>query len=221
MAWKTILWDWNGTLLDDVETALAVNNEIFPIFGLAPLGDLADYHKVFRFPIRDYYRDVGVTDELFDDVAQAWSAGYMKKSEGCCLQKGALEALEAFSKAGLSQVILSASKREHLHEQIARFPIGQYFDDALGLSHIYATSKVELARDYLKTQNLEPREALFLGDTLHDAEVAKAIGCDCMLIARGHQARETLETAGVPILNDLCEATQYILNLNRGATEEA
>lgn len=56
MKLQYILWDWNGTLLDDVQIALDTNNEIFPQFGLPPLGTLEDYLRVFDFPIRDYYK---------------------------------------------------------------------------------------------------------------------------------------------------------------------
>ena len=211
MPWTYVFWDWNGTLLDDVQTAVDVNNEIFPRFGFPPPGSVADYHRLFRFPVREYYRDLGVTDDIFPAVANAWSEGYMEKSIDCRLQKHALEALEAFHRAGLHQAILSASKEEHLHAQIARFPIGGYFQAALGLTHIYATSKVDLAKDFLKNHGVDPHRAVFLGDTLHDAEVAEAIGSGCILIARGHQPWQTLLKANVPVFEDLEKAKEYVL----------
>ncbi len=211
MPWTYVLWDWNGTLLDDVQVAVDVNNDIFPTFGLTPLGGLADYHRLFRFPIREYYRDLGVTDDIFPSIANAWMQGYMERSKDCPLQKHALGALEAFHQAGFQQAILSASKEEYLHEQIARFPIGGYFQAALGLSHIYATSKVDLAKEFLTNHGVDPRQAVFLGDTLHDAEVAEAIGCECILIARGHQPWQTLLEANVPVFEDLQKAKEYVL----------
>ena len=219
MPWTYVLWDWNGTLLDDVQAAVDVNNEIFPRFGFSPPGGIADYHRLFRFPVREYYRDLGVTDDVFPAVANAWSEGYMVKSIGCRLQKHALEALEAFRLAGFHQAILSASKEEHLHQQIARYPIGGYFQAAMGLTHIYATSKVDLAREFLKSHGVDPRQAVFLGDTLHDAEVAEAIGCDCILIARGHQPWETLRKANAAVFEDLEKAKEYILKKSRKKEE--
>ncbi len=216
MSWTYVLWDWNGTLLDDVQTAVDVNNEIFPRFGFPPPGGVADYHRLFRFPVREYYRDLGITDDIFPDVASAWLKGYMVKSRECRLQKHALESLEAFRQAGFIQAILSASKEEYLHEQIARYPIGSYFQAALGLSHIYATSKVDLAREFLKNSGVNPRRAIFLGDTLHDAEVAQAIGCDCILVARGHQPLTTLKKANVPVFGDLENAKEYVLSQGPG-----
>jgi phosphoglycolate phosphatase len=211
MPWTYVLWDWNGTLLDDVQTAVDVNNEIFPRFGFSPPGGVVDYHRLFRFPVREYYRDLGVNDDVFPAIANAWAEGYREKSIGCHLQKHALEALEAFHQAGFQQAILSASKEEYLHEQLERYPIGGYFQAALGLTHIYATSKVDIAKGFLKSHDVDPKQAVFLGDTLHDAEVAQAIGCDCILIARGHQPWKTLLEAGVPVFEDLEKTKEYVL----------
>ena len=205
MALQYILWDWNGTLLDDVHIALEANNLVFPTFGLPPLGTIHDYLEVFDFPIRDYYQKVGVPDDLFDDVAKAWSHTYMEISKKAPLQKEAPETLAYFASLGLKQVILSASKADHLHEQVARYPIGHYFDEMLGLNNIYAASKVDLAKDYFARENISPDHALFIGDTLHDAQVAKAIGCQCVLVAKGHQPAHRLEKAHVPIYNHLLE----------------
>ena len=211
MPWTYVLWDWNGTLLDDVQTAVDVNNEILPQFGFLPPASVADYLRLFGFPVREYYRDLGVNDDVFPDVANAWAEGYREKSRICSLQKHAQEALESFHQAGFQQAILSASKEEYLHEQTARYPIGRYFQAVLGLTHIYANSKVDIAKDFLDNHGVDPRQAVFLGDTLHDAEVAQAIGCDCILIARGHQPWQRLRSAGVPVFEDLEKAKEYVL----------
>ena len=204
------MWDWNGTLLDDVQIALEANNEIFPDFGLAPLGNLEDYHRVFDFPIKDYYKKVGVEEDLFDEVAKAWSRVYMEKSKSALLQPGAEETLAFFKEKTLKQVILSASNQEHLHEQVARYSIEPYFDDMLGLNNIYAASKVEIAKKFLLFFNINSKEALFIGDTLHDAQVAQAIDCHCILVSRGHQPSYRLKKAQVSLFENLTQATQHI-----------
>ena len=82
---------------------------------------------------------------------------------------------------------------------------------ANALSDIYAISKVQMGVDYMKRSGLSPEEAVFLGDTLHDAETAHAMGCACLLISGGHQPDATLRTAGVPVLPSLREAGDWIL----------
>lgn len=208
---RQILWDWNGTLLDDLHYAIGVRNRVFPRMGLPPIESLEAYHSQFTFPVRLYYERAGVTDENFVQVAHAWMDEYVRGFATVPLHTDAIEALERFRRAGLKQVVLSATKRDMLLEQIGQFPIGSYFDEVLGLSDIYAGSKEAIGKRYLEVCGVAPEDTLMIGDTLHDAEVAQAMGARCMLVCRGHQSKATLQSAGVPVADALLEATELIL----------
>ena len=206
---RQVLWDWNGTLLDDLTYAIGVRNRTFPAFGLPRIGSVAEYHRQFTFPVRRYYERAGVTDETFVAVAHAWMAEYVRGFDTVPLHGDAVEALARFAAAGLRQAVLSATRRDMLESQIARFPIRAYFTDVLGLSDIYARSKEAVGLDYLARCGVPAASTLMIGDTLHDAEVARAMGTGCVLVARGHQSRETLLTAGVPVMDTLLEAAAW------------
>lgn len=206
---RQVLWDWNGTLLDDLTYAIGVRNRTFPAFGLPRIGSVAEYHRQFTFPVRRYYERAGVTDETFVAVAHAWMAEYVRGFDTVPLHVDAAEALARFAAAGVRQAVLSATRRDMLESQIARFPIRAYFTDVLGLSDIYARSKEAVGLDYLARCGVPAASTLMIGDTLHDAEVARAMGTECVLVARGHQSRETLLTAGVPVMDTLLEAAAW------------
>lgn len=206
---RQVLWDWNGTLLDDLTYAIGVRNRTFPAFGLPRIGSVAEYHRQFTFPVRRYYERAGVTDETFVAVAHAWMAEYVRGFGTVPLHVDAAEALARFAAAGVRQAVLSATRRDMLESQIARFPIRAYFTDVLGLSDIYARSKEAVGLDYLARCGVPAASTLMIGDTLHDAEVARAMGTGCVLVARGHQSRETLLTAGVPVMDTLLEAAAW------------
>ena len=206
-----VLWDWNGTLLDDAGYAIGVRNRVFPKFQLPTLHTLAEYHAQFTFPVKLYYTRAGVTEENFTAVANAWMAEYVRGCDAVPLFADAVAALDAFAEAGFAQAVLSASQVDTLRMQLSNAGILNRFNDVLGLSHIYATSKAEIGREYLSRNAFAPENCLMLGDTLHDAEVADALGCRCVLIARGHQSRETLLTAGNPVCETLMEAVELIL----------
>ncbi len=208
---KLILWDWNGTLLDDVAYAIGVRNRVFPRFGLPGIGSLAEYHEQFTFPVKNYYTRAGVTEENFVAVANAWMDEYVRGFVEAPLFPDARDALDAFRAAGCSQTVLSATKRDMLREQLEQAGILDYFADVLGLTHIYATGKDGIGRDYLHRSGVSPARCALVGDTLHDADVARALGCRCVLVARGHQSRETLLTAGVPVLDTLSQAAALLL----------
>ena len=210
---KQILWDWNGTLLDDLQYGMDVRNRVFPSFQLPVISTIGEYHAQFTFPIRLYYERAGVTDDIFVAVAHAWMDEYVRGFASVPLHRDALETLDRFAKHQLRQVVLSASKLDLLTEQIAQFKIQPYFAAVLGLGDIYAGSKEEIGRQYLQNCGIAPGETCMIGDTLHDAEVAQAMGARCVLVARGHQSRETLMTAGVAVVDTLAEAADLILKI--------
>ena len=212
---RLVLWDWNGTLLDDLTYAIGVRNRTFPAFGLPRIGSVAEYHRQFTFPVRRYYERAGVTDETFVAVAHAWMAEYVRGFGTVPLHGDAVETLARFAAAGVRQAVLSATRRDMLESQIARFPIRACFTDVLGLSDIYARSKEAVGLDYLARCGVPAASTLMIGDTLHDAEVARAMGTGCVLVARGHQSRETLLTAGVPVMDTLVEAAAWALGEDR------
>ena len=210
---RQILWDWNGTLLDDVAYGISVRNRTFPAFGLPTMPSIEEYHRQFTFPIRLYYERAGVTDENFVAVAHAWMDEYVRGFPTVPLHEDALSVLEQFARDGLKQVVLSATKLDMLTGQIAQFGIQHHFATLLGLDDIYAGSKEDIGRQYLRSCGLAPGETCMIGDTLHDADVARAIGAHCVLVARGHQSRETLLTSGFPVVATLSEAAEYIKTL--------
>ena len=196
----TIFWDWNGTLVDDVDTVVQVNNQVFARHGYPPTTAEA-YRRLFRFPVIEYYRDLGVTDEDFPTIAKEWNQGFVAAFHQVPLKKDVAETVRRFHEAGFSQVIISASQQDQLRAQVKQFPeLEGVFEEVLGLSNVYSVSKVQLAQDYLARSGVNPADALFIGDTTHDAEVAAAIGCPCRLISGGHQQDSVLATAGAPVL---------------------
>lgn len=204
-------WDWNGTLLDDARYAMAVRNRCFPRFGLPKLTDMATYREQFTFPVSEYYRRAGVTDEQFVTVADAWMEEYIRNEQGLKLRRGAQRAVTALHQAGVTQVILSASKLASLQTQLSRYPIAGLFERLLGLEHIYATSKEEIGRAFLAQSGEKPEDCLMIGDTTHDAQVASAMGVNCLLVTGGHQSEQALLATGCTVLKGLRDAEHAAL----------
>jgi phosphoglycolate phosphatase len=208
---QVVFWDWNGTLLDDAGYALGVRNRVFPRFGLPAIEDLDTYYEQFTFPVRLYYERAGVTEENFVQVAHAWMDEYLRGCHAVPLFADAISALDSFRDAGFRQVVLSASQEDNLRDQLGHAGILDRFQAALGLSHIYATDKTELARAWLREADVDSTACVLLGDTVHDAYVADSLGMDCVLIARGHMSRQRLLETGRPVCGTLTEAAKLVL----------
>lgn len=210
---ELILWDWNGTLLDDVQLCVDALNRLLARYGYPQRYDRDQYRAIFGFPVEEYYQRAGFdfARHPFADLAQSYMEDYIPASVACPLADGARDALDAFAAAGLRQVILSASPVTTLERQVAERGVTPCFDRLLGLGDIYAKSKVDLGLRFLQEGGVDPTRTVMIGDSTHDFEVARALGVGCVLQSSGHQSPEALRTTGAPVVRNLREAAAYIL----------
>lgn len=204
---KTILWDYNGTILDDVKLSYDIEQKMLIKRGMHTF-TLQEYKDMFCFPVIDYYYKMGYTfeRETYDDISVEFHDAYEKGFDTCTLSDGFLTIIESSVKKGYRNVIISAANKFKLQEQCEKLCIKQYFDDILGTDDILGGSKIDLAKDYMKQSHTNPLECLFIGDTLHDAETAEAIHVEnIILTSSGHQSRKVLEEGGYTVVDSLKE----------------
>ena len=204
--YKHIIWDWNGTLLNDVGLCVDIINGVLSKRNLDSL-TINYYKDIFTFPVKNYYKKAGFdfNQYPFEEVGQEWMDEYERRRNECELHEGAMEILTLLKKKEIEQSILSAYHHKTLVEIISRFKLDEFFKYIIGLDNIYATSKVELGKELMKNISNGDGKVLLIGDTKHDYEVAKEIGVDCVLIADGHQSKEKLIACNVPVFDSLSE----------------
>ena len=209
---KLILWDWNGTLLDDVDASIIALNILLSRRSMAGI-DKPTYKRIFRFPVIENYRKLGFNLEVenFDDVAREYVAEYMNSSKDVGLFPSATSVLDYVHAKGYTQSIISAMPQSHLIGQIRAQKVFHYFQDIVGLQNIHATGKIESAKNYIGGRSLHGDDVFFIGDTFHDYEVAKTLGCKCILIGSGHQALDCAAIPDAVILSDISELCSHIL----------
>lgn len=210
-----VVWDWNGTLLDDRLCCLGVMNRILARRSLPLIPSLDAYREIFTFPVRDYYVLAGLDFDLedFEDLAEEYMSDYRQSSRSCGLLPGAVQVLDELNALGIMQVVASASRQDDLERQITEQGLDGKFHAVLGVSDQLGGGKAGLAQKYLAVNHIAPADTQFVGDSIHDWEVASAMGCRCVLIANGHQSRARLLTTGAPVLNDITELTAYCKGL--------
>jgi len=203
---KHIIWDWNGTLLDDLDLCISIINPMLAKRGLG-LISVSRYLEVFNFPVRDYYLELGFDfdQEPFEDISTEFITAYEKGRPGCQLMDDARETLETFHRSGRTQSILSASKVSYLEQAIVDYKIQEYFNAVKGLDNHHAAGKIALARSYMNESAHDPDQVILIGDTVHDAEIAQDIGVNYVLIPNGHQDRDRLTKAGGILINSLAD----------------
>ena len=205
---KYVIWDWNGTILDDIWLTLKVTNCLLERRGLNQL-DRQKYRDVFGFPLVDYYRRLGLDleKESFRKLAREWNPLYEREREDCSLFVGMRNLLELLWIEGWGQCVLSAYEEKKLKELIGHHGICGFFSNICGLDNDEGIGKIDLGVKFIKRlyENTSIDTAVYIGDTIHDAEVAAAMNIDCLLVSYGHQNRRRLETTGFVVVDTIEE----------------
>lgn len=190
-----IIWDWNGTLLDDNHASLSALNAILLRRGLESV-DLDYYRKNFAFPVRYFYESLGVKIECedWDALAQEYHDAYHECE--LRLAADAKDALEFVRDNGVTQAVVSAMREDYLISDMDRFGIRPYFESVLGTNNLDGCSKLSRIRDYVALAG-EREEYVVIGDSLHDREVADAIGARCVFYGGGSHDPSRLREFGV------------------------
>ncbi len=210
--YKYIMWDWNGTLLDDLQINFEIENTLLSNRNLPEMKSIEDYHRIFAFPIIRFYERMGfdLENERFEDIARDYTYEYEKRFHEAEIFEDAESAVRELNSLGTEQIILSMTENKWLFSQVSFHGIDHLFSDILGTGDIYAKSKVAIAKRWMAEKGAEGKEVLFIGDTTHDFEVAESIGCDCVLIARGHNPLSALEATGATVLENISQVIDFV-----------
>ncbi|MBU1048564.1 HAD family hydrolase [Candidatus Bipolaricaulota bacterium] len=209
---ETVIWDFNGTLIDDLDLVVRTVNTQLEKRNLSPL-TTQDYRDVFGFPVEDYYRRIGVTfeDETMAELSADFFADYAPALKDCPLHDDVRDTLELFKARVSRQFVLSAMEQGMLRSMIRHLGIDPFFDGVYGLAHQEGDSKVSRAHELKQDYGIDPTTSLFIGDTAHDAEVAQALGMSVILISTGHQSAERLRDTGHPVVESYQELQRAVL----------
>lgn len=206
MKYTHVVWDFNGTLLDDVMAGIDAVNEMLSHRGIDTVKSVEAYREMFCFPIIHYYAKLGFDfekEDYYQVLAPEWVALYLENYKHSSLTPGAVQILASLERLGYHQTLLSATELEMLKGQLEALGLTGYFAEVWGLDNIHAGGKADRALAWRRAH--PDAVALFVGDTVHDYEVACAAGADCVLYCKGHQSRGQLAACGCPIIEDLQE----------------
>lgn len=184
----SVIWDFNGTIMDDVELAAASISELLQRRNLPKIS--AAYHRrIFGFPVADYYRKLGfdLDVEVHSEISDEYHEVYLSRIGSCSLNEGVKDMLTLFQSERIPQFVLSAAEHALLESWVKMLKLEQYFGAAYGLPDRLAATKVDRGLGLMRDFGLDPGTSLFIGDTDHDIEVAHALGCHPVIVLEGHQ----------------------------------
>ena len=206
--YHAVIWDYNGTLADDVGASLLASNEIIVRHGKEPI-TMDQYYEYVDYPISRFWEHIFNLDEFpMAKIGEEYYKAYPRYFRG--LSDGAAELVRKLRRAGIVQMILTSAHPRLIGETLREAGIEDCFDAVSSSSDLLAGSKIDRGVAWLKKSGRAPERAVTVGDTLHDFDAARTMGTDCVLCSFGHQSKERLMTAGVPVVDSFEQIEGYL-----------
>jgi len=208
---KHVVWDWNGTLVDDVALCVDILNHALLIHGKKET-NVETYRNTFFFPVAKFYKTLGLPSygESYCRLSENYIQEYRNRFKECTLHLGAEGIIEELDSMGISQSVLSAGKQEDIEHFISFYGLNNRMSLIDGANNIEAKGKEDRALQHLEELGLDPMHALLVGDSLHDWDVAKLIGCKVLLFEQGHISPSRLKKVPAQRIKSLVEVSKWV-----------
>lgn len=198
-----VIWDWNGTVLDDLRISLDAVNYILSNRGLPPM-DKDTYYEYLDTPIIKFYQKALGTDDVdFPQISLEFNDYYRRNLHRAGLTRGIRDVIAALHEMKIPQMIISASHVSYITSALSQLKLEEYFTKVIAAEDYVAGSKIDRAEKYMSDMKIPKKDRLVIGDTLHDYEMAKRIGARIILLSSGHEGRKKLERTGQTVLDTL------------------
>ena len=204
MKYEHIIWDWNGTLVNDAELCVSIVNQILKDYEIMPV-DLPFYLDNFSFPVCEYYKSLGLPScgPEYQNISQRFIEEYRQNHHICKLQQNCIKMLGYIKECGISQSVLSAGNIVDILDFVKHHNLFDFFTLISGVYHTHATGKSDIAQKHLNQIQTSTSKILLIGDTLHDFEVATDLKVDCILYSKGHNSEKRLLEVSNSVINEL------------------
>ncbi len=210
MKYKYIIWDWNGTLLDDVNASMYAVNDILDLYG-KPRLDIETYYSYVDTPIYKFYEKIfDLSVVTMETIKLLYGKFYDKYEESVTLADGARELVEEYKRLGIKQYILSAAHVDDLTKHAKRLGVYDVFERIDAAADFEAGSKIERAKKLMFEEGMDREKCVLVGDTLHDLDTANALGVKCILYSKGHTDYRKLSETGEKVCNSFSELKKEI-----------
>ncbi|GAA3883644.1 HAD family hydrolase [Streptomyces sedi] len=205
-----LVWDWNGTLLHDIEIVLAATNAAFAEVGIAGL-TLERYRDLYCVPISEFQRRAlgrAVTAEEGRALDEAFHRHYFAHSDTAALADGAADLVTGWTRAGRTQSVCSLAEHDRLGPWLTRLGIAEHFVRVDGSRDAGPSvgKAAQMARHLAALTGVDPARVVVIGDAADDARAAAHAGAKAVLYTGGSHSRRSLSGAGVPVVDTLAEA---------------
>jgi phosphoglycolate phosphatase len=211
---QAVLFDWDGTLVNTAEASYRCYEKLFGSYGIA--FDREAFGRTYSPNWHLTYSALGLAEERWAEADARWLRHYGE--EEVVLIEGAREALLRVREAGLGAGLVTSGDRVRVSRELADLGMADFFQ-ALVCAEDTTERKPRpepllLALDRMR---LAPGQAVYIGDSPEDVQMARAAGVRAVGIPGAFPNREALAAARPDVLSpSLAEAVARVLAVEPG-----
>ncbi len=191
---RNLLFDWSGTLVDDLPSVLSAVNGMLRASGREEM-TRPEFQARFRLPYTSFFEEV-LPGVALEQIQQLYLAHFPHVSEGVTLLPHAAEFLRYSAATGRRMVVLSSAPAPHVEAQAAALGVR----DAFEVMRCGVIDKRQDIQALLESLDMRPEETAFIGDMRHDIEAGHAAGVLTIATCTGYESAETLLTAAPDLM---------------------
>lgn len=183
---RNLIFDWSGTLVDDMGPVIEATNVVLGKYGLSPL-DREGFRRNFRLPYSEFYAEF-LPEIALTEVEAHFRPAFDGALTPVTVLPFALEKLEWCKAHGVRCFVLSSMDAIAFQRQLEDFGFGHFFE----ATYAGVLDKRALIHEILQKHGLDPAETAFVGDMTHDVETARHGGISSIAVLTGYNHAEVL-----------------------------
>jgi phosphoglycolate phosphatase len=186
---RNIIFDWSGTLVDDLPAVWRATNHVLIRSGRAEWS-LEEFRREFCLPLQSFF-DRHLPQGAMEELGDWFHSHFATVQDSIVPLPHAREFLQFSRERGMRMFVFSAVHPDHFAAQAHAAQFADFFEKTF----LGVWDKRAKIRDILREQNLNPEETLFIGDMQHDMETAHHGGIHSCAVLTGYNSLEQLRAS--------------------------
>ena len=195
--YEMIVFDWDGTLMDSAALIAHAVQAAARDLGLTPPSDERARH-IIGLGLQDALRHAvpELSAEHYPAMAARYRHHYLSGDEGLALFPGAAELVRQLHARGRTLAVATGKSREGLDRALESSGLGPFFHATRCASECHSKPHPQMLEELLEETGVAAGQALMIGDTTHDLQMAQNAGVDALAVAYGAHPEAELRAAG-------------------------
>jgi phosphoglycolate phosphatase len=214
MRYKLVIFDWDGTLMDSADKIIncmqiAAKHCDMPV----PSADAVSH--IIGISLKPAIKQLfGIDDDaLAERLVLAYKEAFVSHdATPCPLFNGVEDLLSALKAKGATLAVATGKARRGLDRAWSQTETGHYFSASRCADDAQSKPSPDMLLQILDELNISAHDAVMIGDTTYDMQMAKSIGMRRIGVSYGVHAQVHLEAlAPETIVHSIGELQQFLL----------